>query len=85
MEVNILAQAADDLDRMDNNAYLFFVNHIKKIAQMPPRRHMKFGMPFNVEEIGQGRIVYQVKEEKLFIIRCFADHKDYEKWYRSKK
>jgi hypothetical protein len=58
--------------------YLFFLKHIMKIAQMPPRRHMKFGMPFNVEEIGQGRIVYQVNEEKLIIVHCLADHKDYE-------
>jgi len=85
MKVNLRAQAVEDLDRMDNNTYNLFLKHIEKIACMPPRRHMKFGMPFNVEEIGQGRIVYQIIEDNLFIIHCFADHKDYEKWYRSKK
>jgi len=85
MEVNIREQAFDDLSEMDNTTYLFFLKRVTKIAQIPPRRHMKFGMPFNIEEIGQGRIVYWIEEDKLFIIRCFADHKDYQKWYRSKK
>jgi mRNA-degrading endonuclease RelE of RelBE toxin-antitoxin system len=85
MEINLSEQAVDDLDRMDNTSYQFFIKHLDKIAQMPPRRHLKYGIPFHVDEVGQGRIIYQITEDTLFIIRCFTDHKDYEKWYRLKK
>ncbi len=85
MDVIFYEEAREDLKGLERSQLELFFRHIKKISQLPPRRHLKFGMPFNVEEIGQGRIIYQVKEEKLFIIRCFSDHKDYEKWYRSKK
>lgn len=85
MEVNLSEQAADDLDAMDNTTYLVFIKHLEKIAQMPPRRHMKFGVPAHVEDVGQGRIIYQINDDTLYIIRCFTDHKDYEKWYRSIK
>lgn len=46
---------------------------------MPPRMHMKFGLPFQVDEVRQGRIVYQMENEMLFVLRCFAKHKEYEK------
>ena len=73
------------MDKMDNAIYDLFNKHIDKIAQLPLRRHLKFGLPFNVEELGQGRIIYQVNNETLYIIRCFTSHKDYEKWYKSFK
>jgi mRNA-degrading endonuclease RelE of RelBE toxin-antitoxin system len=85
MEIKFRDQAVDDLDKMDNSTYLFFMKHFEKIAQIPPRRHLKFGIPVHVEDVGQGRIIYQIENETLFIIRCFADHKEYEKWYRSVK
>ena len=85
MELNLSDQAADDLQRMDNNTYLIFEKHIDKIAEMPPWRHLKYGIPVHVEEVGQGRIIYQILEDTLFVMRGFTDHKDYEKWYRSKK
>jgi hypothetical protein len=82
MEITLLDQAVDDLGGMDNNTWLVFAKHLRKIAQMPPRRHLKYGVPVHVEDVGQGRIVYQINEDKLYVIRLFADHKDYEKWYR---
>jgi len=85
MEVKYYELAEVDLDTMDNATYLLFDKHIDKISYMPPRRHLKFGMPFNVEEIGQGRIVYNIKNDTLYIIRCFRTHKEYEKWYKSFK
>lgn len=84
MDVIFYEEAREDLKRMERSQLEFFARHIKKIAQLPPRRHQKFGMPFNVEEIGQDRIIYQINEDQLLIIRCFTDHKDYEKWYRSR-
>jgi mRNA-degrading endonuclease RelE of RelBE toxin-antitoxin system len=77
--------AENDLDRMDNATYEMFMKHLEKIEQMPPRRHLKFGVPVHVDHVGQGRIIYQVEDEAIYIIRCFTDHKDYEKWYKSLK
>jgi hypothetical protein len=85
MDVKYYELAEKDLDSMDDATYILFDKHIDKISHLPPRRHLKFGMPFNVEEIGQGRIVYNVKNEILYIIRCFRTHKEYEKWYKSFK
>lgn len=85
MEVKVQDKAEEELDKMDNATYDLFNKHIDKITLIPPRRHLKFGMPFNVEEVGQGRIVYNIKENTPYIIRCFASHKEYEKWYKSFK
>jgi hypothetical protein len=79
-------KARKDLRKMDINLARVFIKHADKIASLPPRRHMKYGMPFNVDEVeGRGRLVYEYRGEQLFIVRCFDNHKDYEKWYRSYK
>ena len=85
MKVKIQDKAEEDLDKVDNATYDLFNKHIDKITLIPPRRHLKFGMPFSVEEVGQGRIVYNITKNVLYIIRCFASHKEYEKWYKSFK
>jgi len=73
-----------DLEDMDNSLKKFFVKHIEKIANMPPRRHMRFGLPWYKEEVTkQARLVYDEDEQTLRIIRCFALHKEYEKWYKT--
>jgi len=71
METRFYEQAEKDLDGMDDNTYRLFDKHIDKLSRLPPRRHLKFGMPFNVDEAGQGRIVYNIKNETLYIIRLF--------------
>lgn len=85
MKIEILEKAVKDLDDMDKATYLNFRKHLAKISKMPPRRHMKHGVPVNVEEVGQGRIAFHIdaENEVLFIIRCFSDHKEYEKWYNA--
>lgn len=85
MEVEFSETAIKDLEDMDKATYTAFRKYLQKIAMMPPRRHMRHGLPFNIEEVGQGRIAYQVDDENgtLYIIRCFCDHKEYEKWYSS--
>lgn len=85
MDVQLSEQAANDLDEMDKPTYLLFLKHLEKVSQMPPRRHLRFGIPVHVEDVGQGRIIYQVSGEILFIIRCFTAHKGYEKWFKSFK
>ncbi|MBI5635356.1 hypothetical protein HY993_00140 [Candidatus Micrarchaeota archaeon] len=69
---------------MDSSLRWFFYKHAQKIASMPPRRHLRFGLPFNVEDVTkQARLVYEINEGKkiLFILHCFSTHKDYERWY----
>lgn len=85
MKIEISEKAITDLEAMDKATYTAFRKHLQKISMMPPRRHLRHGVPYNVEEVGQGRIAYQVDNvsEVLYIIRCFADHKEYEKWYNS--
>jgi len=76
--------ALKDLEQMDNSLKKFFVKHVEKIANMPPRRHMRLGLPWHVEEVTkQARLVYNEDDENLRIIRCFATHKEYEKWYKT--
>jgi mRNA-degrading endonuclease RelE of RelBE toxin-antitoxin system len=85
MKVELSGTAWKDLEGMDKAAYIAFRKHLQKIAMMSPRRHMRHGLPYNIEEVGQGRIAYHVDDESetLYIVRCFSDYKEYEKWYNS--
>jgi hypothetical protein len=61
---------------------------IKKIhflSEYPKsQRHLKFGIPFYVSELGQYRITYKIFESEHKIMFYFVgDHKEYEKWYSS--
>ncbi len=86
MEIIFSEKAENDLDTMDNVLQSFFIKHAEKISVMPPRRHMRFGLPFNVENVTkQSRMVYTIETNKIYIIRCFALHKEYERWYLSFK
>ena len=84
MHIIISEAAKNDLERFDRQLQRFFVKHIDKLAAMPPRRHLKLGLPYFVEDVTrQARIVYKVEDETILIGRCFVTHKDYEKWLRS--
>ena len=86
MKARLTKEADDDLSRMDDSVRKLFLKHVEKILVMPPRRHLRFGLPFNVEDATrQARMVYQIDGETLWVIRCFANHKDYENWFRQFK
>ncbi len=86
MQVIFSEKAEKELDKMDHLFRKLFFKNIEKIKEFLPRRHLRFGLPFNVEEVTkQARIVYQIEENKLFILHCFDTHKEYEKWYKSFK
>lgn len=85
MEVELLDQAKNDLQLMDNSVYQKFIQHLRKIIEIPFHRHLKHGLPFYVEEVGQGRIVFTICDDTIFVVRCFIKHKDYENWYKSYK
>ena len=84
MKVIVSAKADADLSKMDASIRSFFIMHFEKLQTMPPRRHLRFGMPYNVENVtSQARFAYDVEGDTLWIVRCFATHKEYEKWYKS--
>ena len=86
MEFRIKEKAADDLSKVDHGLAELFYRHFEKTCAMPPRRHLRFGLPFNVEEVTkQARFVYQTEGGLLIVLRCFATHKEYERWFKSFK
>jgi len=86
MEVIFSDDAEKELDEIDPSLRELFFKHVEKIRNMPPRRHMRFGLPFNVEDVTkQARLVYQMEEKNLTVLHCFKRHKEYERWYKSFK
>jgi len=83
----VFTETADaDLRDADANLRKFFIKHVEKISRQLPARHLRFGVPYFVEEVTrQTRLVYEVKNDTIFVVRCFANHKDYEKWFKSFK
>jgi phage-related protein len=63
-----------------------FIKHLEKMQDVPPRKYMKYGTPCHVEKVTKlARIVYDIKGEQLYVLHCFATHKEYERWYESYK
>ncbi len=63
-----------------------FIAHLEKMQDMPPRKHMKYGIPYHVEKVTkQARIICDIREDKIYIIHCFGCHNEYERWYKSYK
>jgi mRNA-degrading endonuclease RelE of RelBE toxin-antitoxin system len=82
MDIEYSENAVRELDALDKTLRQYFINHVEKLAQNPTGRHMRFGLPFYVEEVTrQARLVYYIETDRLFILHCFSTHKDYEKWY----
>lgn len=73
-------EARDQLKALDGSVRSHFWKHILKISRLPPRRHLKHGRPYFVDNVGQGRITYGYEDGLLIINGCFATHKDYDKW-----
>ena len=86
MKIVFSEKAEEELDAMESGLRALFLKHIEKInAELQPR-HLRFGLPFNVEEVTkQARVVYQKEADKLSILHCFKNHKEYERWYKSFK
>ena len=86
MEIRYSERAEKQLDDMDKELRGMFLKHGEKLNRMPPRRHLRFGMPFEVEDVmRQARMVYHIESNVLYVFRCFKGHKEYEKWYKSYK
>lgn len=87
MHVIFKDKALKELKKMDRSEQVLFYKHVKKIMETGPRKHLSYNVSAFVDEVVQGRIAYQWedKDETLYILRCFVDHKEYEKWYNSYK
>ncbi len=86
MKILFAQKAEKELDDADTGLRKLFIEHAEKVASMPPRRHLRFGLPFNVEEVTrQARIVYNIERDTCYILHCFKTHKEYERWYKSFK
>jgi mRNA-degrading endonuclease RelE of RelBE toxin-antitoxin system len=84
MKVKVSSEAIKDLEEMDKSVYEQFKKHLNRIngPLNGPLRHLRRGLPYFVDEVGQGRIVGEMNGDTLYVLRCFARHKDYEDWYR---
>lgn len=86
MKIEFSDSGREDFLRLEKQLQIFFKNHLRKLLQMPPRRHLKFGLPHHVEDATrQARFTHEIRGENLYVIRCFATHREYEKWYKSFK
>ena len=60
------------------------VKKISEIANNTHKRHLRFGLPHNVAEVGQYRICFLVNDADREVIFCFVgNHDQYQKWLRS--
>ena len=84
MEIDWSDEAKKDMKAFERKLQGFFLSHTEKLVRMPPRRHLKHGLPWNVEDVTkQARLVYLADEDTFRVIRCFATHKEYERWCQS--
>jgi len=86
VNVEFSEEAKEEFKNMEQQLQLFFKTHLEKLKNVPPRRHLKFGLPHHVENVTkQTCLVYDMYEDRIYVVHCFATHKEYEKWYKSYK
>lgn len=88
MQVIFDEDAHKDLKKTDQSERILFDQHVMKIIETGPRRHLSHGIDAYKENVGaDGRMTFLWDNDgkTLRILRCFTDHKDYEKWYKSYK
>ena len=86
MELIFSDSARKEMENLEQELKSLFIKHLEKMQGAPPRKHMKYGIPCHVEKVTkQARIVYDIKGKIIYVLHCFATHKDYERWYKSYK
>ncbi len=78
--VELSPDAKIEFAKLDNSAKLIFAAHFKKFETLPPRRHLGAGLPYFVENVGQGRIICKISPGTVLVYQVFRTHKEYEKW-----
>ncbi len=71
--------------KLDNSIQIKILKKIEKLQYLPPGRHLKQGIDYFVEEIGQYRVAYNLKSKNHKKIYFVGTHKDYEKWLGLRK
>jgi hypothetical protein len=75
-----------EIENLEQELKSIFIKHLEKMQNSPPRKHLKHGIPCHIEKVTrQARIVFNIKGERIYILHCFASHKEYERWYKSYK
>ena len=86
MEIKILETAEKELEKIVNPLNKQFGKHIEKIASKETSRHLKHGLQYFTENVTkQARIIYSIDEKTIYVMHCFKNHKEYERWYNSFK
>jgi len=86
MELIFSDSARKEIENLELELISIFIKHLEKMQSSPPRKHLKHGIPCHVEKVTrQARIVFDIREERIYILHCFANHKEYERWYKSFK
>jgi phage-related protein len=86
MELVFFVSAKKELENLSPELKAIFLMHLEKIQARPPRKHMQHGIPCHVEKVTkQARIICSIIGDRTYILHCFANHTDYEHWYKSYK
>jgi phage-related protein len=86
MEIIFSDSARREMEDLEQELQYLFIEHFEKMQRGSHRKHMKYGIPCHVEKVTkQARIVYDIKGDLIYILHCFANHKEYERWYKSYK
>ncbi|MBI5225541.1 hypothetical protein HY989_06745 [Candidatus Micrarchaeota archaeon] len=85
--VNFTNQAKKQYLSLDNSVRERVIKKIKQLEQDNFKsRHLKYGNPCFVEEVGQYRICFVLDASKgIKNIMFIGDHKEYEKWSKAQK
>ena len=84
MELVFSDSARKELESLPEEMAAHFLKHLEKMQEMPPRKHMKYGIPCHVEKVTkQARIVFNIEEGYIYILHCVGSHEEYERWYGS--
>jgi len=84
MELVFSDSARKELESLPEEITAIFLKHLEKMQEMPPRKHMKYGIPCHLEKVTKpARIVFNIEGDHIYILHCFGSHKEYERWYGS--
>jgi len=81
--VIISKRAIKELNKIPRELKILFLKHIKKLENHLPGKHLEHSKYFVEKVTDSARIVCEIEQNNIKIVRCFANHKDYEKWYKS--
>lgn len=75
------------LEQLPKELQELFYKKIEKIKREElSRKHLQYGCPYFTEKITtSARLTYKINKDLLIFNRCFANHKEYERWLKNEK